>query len=229
MKLETGLRVRVFFKHSSGEEKVCEGEGVLVEFMSKDPEDPYHQRWKVRFSSDGELYSRWVHRKHIVTRCKVNTKYGIEALREMDSLKLRNLIKKDKNGKKIVGLSKMPKEELVKILDPRDPVEAFLQDGGKVQKLKPQRIPKRKPPTDKSAECNIHLKNGKKFKAAKNTKKLAKSDRVGIQQLAEEAGITAFKTRRILRDFSVAKPDNQWYWKRNDPALQEILKLLKGE
>lgn len=119
-------------------------------------------------------------------------------------------------------------------LDLSSQIEEFTAQGGEVTQCKPQKNPKRVPPTMASAEKNNI--SGKKIKAKKITDDTPRKSRVKrvredeniitLQSIINEIGLPGALARKALRAARIEKPGKQWCWGKDSKELEKIKELM---
>lgn len=109
---------------------------------------------------------------------------------------------------------------------------AFISQGGNVVQLRPQRTPKRQPPTMASAEQN--KRTTVKPKKVKSTQRKSRVKRVRedeniitLQSILEEIGLAGQIARKALRASGIEKPGKQWCWPKGSKELAKVTELME--
>lgn len=112
-------------------------------------------------------------------------------------------------------------------------VDDFISKGGNVVQLRPQRTPKRQPPTMASAEQNERtVAKPKKVKSTTPRKSRVKRVRedeniVTLQSILEDIGLAGQIARKALRASGIEKPGKQWCWPKGSKELAKVTELMQ--
>jgi len=177
---------------------------------------------------------------------KEDVMYTQETLSELKSKELQTLAKeyKVKNWWKMkkADLAKQVWEVLPVKLKPNlnstssdieKETEEFESNGGQVEECKPQKNPKRVPPTMSSAEKNPRGKKPKKVKGDSTVKKsrvkrIREDDNiVTLQSIINELNLAGQLARKALRASGIEKPGKQWCWEKGSKELKKVQELME--
>lgn len=117
--------------------------------------------------------------------------------------------------------------------DEQESIEAYLLGGGKITKLKSQKLPKIKPTIPQSSVPHVQKgRYGFEVTVEKSEKKVVKArannpDGITLQSILEEFGVKGTVARKALRASDIEKPGKQWVWNQSDKkAIKAVRKFI---
>jgi hypothetical protein len=129
-----------------------------------------------------------------------------------------------------------PKQKEKEHFDLNRDVENFKANGGEVKQCRPQRTPKRIPPTMSSAEKSDRphkkskyvRKDGDPKPRTSRVKRVREDENiVTLQSVLNEVGLKGSLARKALRSSGIQKPGKQWCWPKDSKDLESVRNLME--